>query len=1295
MALFSQISNTEAKTLRINEFMASNGDGLLDEDGDSSDWIEIWNYGDRRVSLQGWTLTDDPETPDLWAFPAIHLEANAYLILFASGKDRRDAGGELHCNFELDRNGENLSLRRFNLARWEIISEISPYPSQRRNVSYGVLGNETSNAKAFFLTPTPGERNRGESVEGFVRDTRFSVDRGYYEDPFDLVISTETPEATFSYTLDGSLPTESHGTLIQPNSPEGPTTFQLRITDSTLIRVMAFKPGFLPTNVDTQSYFFPASLLNQNGQGSPFNQSVRWGHAGQDWEMDPVILNHRDSDIRPVKEDFLRLPTLSIAMNFEEMFGQGGIYIAGQSVEKRVSAEWINPEAAPHAPNEVNGFQTDGTIQIVGGSSPQRWKSDKLSMRLKFDQDLNYPVFGEEATDRFDTLVIDARLNNVWHYGGGVEPVGQRNRAQYVRDQYAANLHNAMGGTSPHGKHAHVMLNGIYWGIHTIHERPDDNFAASYLGGANEDYDSIKHRPNDVLQGSSRNYNELHSMAGRDLSIQENYDAVRAILDIDDFIDYMLMNYYIGNGDWAHHNWYASFNRVSPDGKWRFHSWDAEKGLHGVNNNVTGRNDRGGPTFLHHQLIRNESYRYQFADRAYDQLRYGVLSPVTAARLYREISDPIDLPIRLESARWGDNQRSQPYTRLDWVENRDSLFGLAQNRQLPTHDFFNRRSEIVINQFNARNWLPSMEPPVFNQHGGHITGDFGIQIESNERGDILYTLDGSDPMPVIQTGNQTVTHLVPESHEKRAFMPTNNSLAASWMQSDFNDQAWPKGNLGAGYDNNSTYEDLISSDLDFQNSVNRNDTESIYMRVEFEIENLSSFDRLELGMRYDDGFVAYLNGTEIVRANAPGSAGSLVAWNASASSSHSDNEAVIFQAFDVSSAVEHLRTGKNVLAVHGLNVNATSSDFLIWPTLTAVSIEEDPDAPTNQQAIPYTGPIQLSDSTTIKARTRNGSTWSPLLSAHFIVDTIPVTSDNLVLSAIHYHPSAPSDSETTAGFQNRRDFEFLALENISSQTLDLRGLRFTAGIDFEFVASNPLNELAPGETLVLVSNPNAFESRYGTEWKIAGTFQNGTNLNNGGERIAAINASGQTVLNVTYSDESPWPAEADGLGSYLSQVQPQGMQNPNLPASWRAMPESGIQPTTGVAELFQNWLAEFYTAVELNDPLFSGWTADPDGDEKNNLLEFFHGSNPAKNEVSLHWLNIETEVTNSDWQISFAKVRDLPGIEWTIETSPDLLRWIPLPVITPKPVDHLDHYQWTQSENRQNNFYRLVLRIAE
>ena len=219
--------------------------------------------------------------------------------------------------------------------------------------------------------------------------------------------------------------------------------------------------------------------------------------------------------------------------------------------------------------------------------------------------------------------------------------MAQRDRAQYVRDLYAANLHNAMGGLSPHGAHAHVFINGIYWGIHTLHERPDDNFAASYFGGENEEYDVIKHRTSTVVQGSNRSYLALMRLADQDLTQADHWASMQSLLEIDDFIDYMLMNYYIGNGDWAHHNWYASYRRDDPNGRWRYHSWDAEKGLQSVQDNVTRKDNSGGPTHLHHRLIQNPSYRMRFADRAYEHLRRGTLTPAMAESIYRKTRDPI------------------------------------------------------------------------------------------------------------------------------------------------------------------------------------------------------------------------------------------------------------------------------------------------------------------------------------------------------------------------------------------------------------------------------------------------------------------------------------------------------------------------------------------------------------------------------------------------------------------------------------------------------------------------------
>ncbi len=123
--------------LRISEFMAVNDRGLDDEDRDESDWIEIHNAGTSTVNLEGWHLTDAPNNPTKWAFPDVVLEPDAYLVVFASGKDRRDPAGELHTNFKLSGAGEYLALIHPDGAT--VASEYAPaFPVQAPDVSYGL-----------------------------------------------------------------------------------------------------------------------------------------------------------------------------------------------------------------------------------------------------------------------------------------------------------------------------------------------------------------------------------------------------------------------------------------------------------------------------------------------------------------------------------------------------------------------------------------------------------------------------------------------------------------------------------------------------------------------------------------------------------------------------------------------------------------------------------------------------------------------------------------------------------------------------------------------------------------------------------------------------------------------------------------------------------------------------------------------------------------------------------------------------------------------------------------------------
>ena len=702
---------------RINEFLAVNNRGLADGDEEATDWIEIYNPGSKAVSLGGWSLTDDTKSPDKWLFPNVTLGPRKYLVVFASGKDQTE-GNQLHTNFKLNGDGEYLALVQPDGST--AASDFAPeYPGQRENISYGVgAGGKLQ----FFDKPTPG-RGNGSGFGGFVQDTKFEPNRGFFDAPFHVTITVATPGAEIRYTLDGSKPTAANGRVYA-----GPIT----IDTTTTLRAAAFKSGLRASNIDTHTYLFAEDIIRQSAKPAGFPTS--WNGHPADYEMDPEVVNNRNYKGR-VAGALKTIPSLSLVLNRDDFFKTGqGIYPKGENIEKATSVELIYPD-----PTE--SIQADGSVQIVGGSSTGRWKVDKLSMRLKFtsqfgDSSFRHPLFGEDAMAQFDTLVVDARLNQVWSYGGGSGPSDQRRRGQNTRDQFVADLQNQMGGFAPHGIHVHVYINGLYWGLHTLHERPDEHFAAHYMGGSKDDYDVMKHRKSTVVSGNSRGYNALIAATSKNLSNASALAAVEQQLDITNFIDYMLLNFYVGNTDWSHQNWYASFNRNNPEGRWRFHSWDAEHVLKEINDNSVGKNNAASPTGFHQSLKRNEEYRVLFGDRIHRHFfNNGVLTPEKAAASYQVRLDNIDEAIVAESARWGDNQRSTPFTRdKEWVAEKNRLL----------KQYFPRRTGIVLNQLRAQNLYPSLAAPTFSQHGGSVPNGFNLTLKAS-KGEIYFTLDGSDP----------------------------------------------------------------------------------------------------------------------------------------------------------------------------------------------------------------------------------------------------------------------------------------------------------------------------------------------------------------------------------------------------------------------------------------------------------------------------------------------------------------------------------------------------------------------
>ncbi|MDI6402839.1 FN3 associated domain-containing protein, partial [Balneolaceae bacterium ANBcel3] len=266
--------NQELPALYINEFLASNGSGIEDEDGDTGPWIELFNAGDTPIDLSWHALSDDYNRPWRWIFPNVTIEPGEFLLVFASGKDRRVPGEPLHTNFRISSAGEELLITDIQGNR---IDEVPPTPLQT-DVSYGRFP-DGSDQWFFFSTPTPGEPNYHQAFEEITYPPVFSVSGGFYYDEFFLEL--KAPEsAVIYYTLDGSEPDSTSHVYTGPikitdrshlpnnlstiqTSPEGKiltTGFEWvmpeeRVFKGNVVRARAMIPGQKPSKIITHSYY--------------------------------------------------------------------------------------------------------------------------------------------------------------------------------------------------------------------------------------------------------------------------------------------------------------------------------------------------------------------------------------------------------------------------------------------------------------------------------------------------------------------------------------------------------------------------------------------------------------------------------------------------------------------------------------------------------------------------------------------------------------------------------------------------------------------------------------------------------------------------------------------------------------------------------------------------------------------------------------------------------------------------------------------------------------------------------
>ncbi|HPR31595.1 MAG TPA: sugar-binding protein [Prolixibacteraceae bacterium] len=686
-------------------------------------------------------------------------------------------------------------------------------------------GGERDNKKSWFATDDQSWNNpslfataqlTGELlILPRAEKPKISVDHGFYSAPFQTTLSSVLEGMTLYYTLDGSHPATSSTAIIVPSPAVvriDPASEQKRgRTPAVILRACSKKEGYDFSLPETRTYIFIDEVKNQTtypGHDWPNGNYVNDQEI--DLLMDPVILN--DSRYTNLIDDaLLEIPSFSIATDNAHLFDPAaGIYVNamiahGEEWERPASIELIDPEG-------LKSFQIDAGLRIRGGWSRHGYFR-KHAFRLFFREEygeskLRFPLFDDEGVDEFDKVDLRCSQNYSWSKGEGEAPYCTFNRDVFSRD-----LQREMEQPYTRSRYYHLYLNGLYWGLFQTQERSEARYAESYFGDNSDDYDVVKRGDSGIeaTDGNLDSWREIWELVEGGFASNDNYykiqgrsfngkrdPSLKVLVDIDNLIDYMNVIFYTGNFDApvsafgnnkSVNNFYAIDNRNNPNEGFRFFAHDNEHTLlidpigpgHGITENrvnigsLNNNNrmlvqsfDQFHPQWLHFKLSENEEYRQRFSDRSY---RYyhdnGILTPANTARLFRNRSLECDTAVIAESARWGDVDRWVRYTK-------DEHWKPMIERTL--NEYFPYRTDIVIGQLENEGLLSSVAPPLFLVSGVPVGGEnvrFSqgqiLQIVNNStNGNILYTLDGTDPRAnggniatkAINGGNQVLIEIL-------------------------------------------------------------------------------------------------------------------------------------------------------------------------------------------------------------------------------------------------------------------------------------------------------------------------------------------------------------------------------------------------------------------------------------------------------------------------------------------------------------------------------------------------------
>lgn len=763
-------AQTQVQFVQINEVMSSNSNVFADEDGDFEDWIELHNSGSEPVNLSGFGLSDNYNQPFKWVIPEITIQPDQYLIIWASGKDRTDPSSELHTNYSISADGEEVLLTDPDGNR---IDELAPVAIPT-NSSIGRLPGENT-SWYFFPDSTPGAINDTPYFSEYLEPVTFSVPGGYLPNSIQLELSHPDPDVQIVYTLDGSEP-DIHNLdgstfrykvsyPINPNEDLGdiyeqsyqsklynfPFLLEDRSADTVVIsrintridpnpvvpavsqqklnvvRARAFKSGAVPSSITTNSY-----LINENG--NPHN-----------------------------------LPVVSLVLPAKSLFDyDDGIYIPGVEYDRwransndtannyppanfwsvseyQASLEFIEP-----AGNFV--YSQDIGVRIHGGASRRNaMKSFRLYARNEYeDTRFNFPFFPDQPDISFNRLIMRNSGNDFTH--------------TMFRDAAIQRIISSLHVDTQSYRPVAHYINGEYWGLINMRERYDKHYIERVYGVDAEQIDLLELHGL-VKEGDvSDYYSMLNFIRTNDVSDPAIYDSLQNRMDMVNFIDYKIANIYARNTDWPGNNidfWRYRIDEFDPeaptgkDGRWRWMVFDTDFGFglsggetayeHNTLEFATKAGLHAWPnpdwsTFLLRNLLQNDHFRTRFIVRFSDLLN-TVFLPERTTQIIEEMQDNIRSEMELHLQRWTFNNFQQWEDRTfimkvfanerpayQWNHIRD-FFDLDDTIEITIKSNEPVHADIRINSIVLNPETPGIQDSVYPWTGTYFP-DTPIQLEA-------------------------------------------------------------------------------------------------------------------------------------------------------------------------------------------------------------------------------------------------------------------------------------------------------------------------------------------------------------------------------------------------------------------------------------------------------------------------------------------------------------------------------------------------------------------------------------